>query len=310
SKLNQEILTSGDFNPALLNDPAQIEDYATRIEVKQPLLNFDGLFARKAAKAKLEATHLQAQRTKEYMQLEVAKAYMQLQLAYKSVTVLEKAKEAALANKKMAENSLKQGYLTKADMLLVEVRVTEVLNQLAYAKSNIANASNYLSVLMNDKNYSIYEPTDTLLPLVVETEKSLVSEERADIKAMSYAQKAYQQMHRANKLKFLPRLNAFGTYELHDDEIFKGDANSYLFGAQLSWDILDGSKRFGMAKKSKAEHKKSVLAYEQYLSQSQVELQRTNRMLADAKNKLALTKLAMQQSEESLRIRTNRFKQG
>lgn len=310
SKLNQEILTAAAFNPAILNDPAQIEDYATRIEVKQPLLNFDGLFARKAAKAKLEATSLQAQRTKEYIRLEVNKAYMQLQLAYKTVEVLETAKKAALANKKMAENSMKQGYLTKADMLLVEVRVTEVLNQLAYAKSNIANASNYLSVLMNDKTYSIFEPADALVPTVAKTSKSQISEERADIKAMSYAQKAYKQMHRSNQLQFLPRLNAFGTYELHDDEIFQGDANGYLFGAQLSWDILDGSKRFGKTKKSKAEYKKSTLAYEQYVSQSQVELQRANRMLEDAKNKLSLNKLALDQSEESLRIRTNRFKQG
>ena len=44
SKLNQEILTAADFNPDLLNDPRQIEDYATRIEVQQPLFNFDGIF--------------------------------------------------------------------------------------------------------------------------------------------------------------------------------------------------------------------------------------------------------------------------
>ncbi|MBT8314325.1 MAG: TolC family protein, partial [Maribacter sp.] len=33
SKLNQAILTQADFNPLLLNDPNQIEDYATRIVV-------------------------------------------------------------------------------------------------------------------------------------------------------------------------------------------------------------------------------------------------------------------------------------
>ena len=32
SKLNQEILTQADFNPLLLNNPSQIEDYATRIQ--------------------------------------------------------------------------------------------------------------------------------------------------------------------------------------------------------------------------------------------------------------------------------------
>ena len=98
SKLNQAILTSGDFDPLLLNEPSQIEDYATRIEVQQPLLNFDGLYQRKAAKAKLNATQYQAERKQDYIRLMVDKAYMQLQLSYKTVEVLQKAKEAALEN--------------------------------------------------------------------------------------------------------------------------------------------------------------------------------------------------------------------
>jgi outer membrane protein TolC len=160
SKLNQEILTQADFNPLLLNDPAQIEHFATSLQVQQPLINVDGWFQRRAAKAKLEATSLQATRTSQYLHLEVAKAYMQLQLAYKTLTVLEKAKEAAMANKKLADNSFKQGYLQKADVLAVEVRVTEINNQLMYAKSNIKNASHYLSVLMNEDSITVYKPVD------------------------------------------------------------------------------------------------------------------------------------------------------
>ena len=32
SKLNQEILTASDFNPALLNDPGQIQNFATELK--------------------------------------------------------------------------------------------------------------------------------------------------------------------------------------------------------------------------------------------------------------------------------------
>ena len=95
SKLNQEILTQADFNPALLNDPDEIKNFTTKIEVQQPIFNADGIFMRKAAKAKMNAFELQTTRTKDAMKLEVTKAYMQLQVAYKAVEVLEKAKEAA-----------------------------------------------------------------------------------------------------------------------------------------------------------------------------------------------------------------------
>ncbi len=311
SKLNQEILTQNDFNPALLNNPSQIENYATKFEIQQPLINLDGIYQRKAAKSKMEAMSLKTERTQDYLTFEVEKAYMQLQLAYKAVNVLEKALEAAFANKKLAENRFKQGYLQRADVLNVEVRVTEVLNQLQTAKSNVQNASNYLSFLMNDEAYVVYLPSDSLLINTLNDENKIsVSDNRADIKALKLASNAYEAMNKADKMAFLPRLNAFGSYELYDDQIFQGDANGYLFGAQLSWDLFQGSKRFGKAQKSKAEFEKSKLQYEQYVSQSNLELNKAKRMLLDAKNKLNLTTLAMDQSEESLRIRANRFNEG
>jgi len=310
SKLNQEILTQNDFNPALLNDPSQIENYATKFEIQQPLINLDGIYQRKAAKSKMEAMSLKTERTQDYLVFEVDKAYMQLQLAYKAVSVLEKALGAANANKKLADDSFKQGYLQRADVLNVEVRVTEVQNQLQTAKSNVQNASNYLSFLMNDDTYVVYMPSDDLTIGTFTMEDKAVSENRSDIKAMQLASNAYEAMNKADKMAFLPRLNAFGSYELYDDKIFQGGSNGYLFGAQLSWDIFQGSKRIGKAQKSKSEFEKSKLEYKQYVSKSNLELNKAKRAFIDADNKLKLTTLALQQSEESLRIRTNRFKEG
>jgi len=309
-KLNQQIVTQADFNPDRLNNPSQIEDYATRFEIQQPLLNFDGFYRRKAAKAKLTASEYQSGRTRDYLKLEVEKAYMQLQLAYKTVEVLEQTKVAALENKRLADNSFKQGYLQRSDVLAVEVRVTEIDNQLQYAKSNIQNASNYLSVMMNDSSYQIMTPADSLKVFANQFSLENVSENRKDILAMESAKEAYYQTYRSDKMSFLPKLNAFGTYELHDEQVFRGSASGYLFGAELSWDILNGTRRFGKAHKSKAEFEKAKLELEQYKSESQLELNKANRMLQDTKNNLKLTTLALNQSKEALRIRSNRFAQG
>jgi len=48
----------------------------------------------------------------------------------------------------LVNDNFKQGHLQKADVLAVEILVTEVMNQLQTAKSDVANASNYLSFLM------------------------------------------------------------------------------------------------------------------------------------------------------------------
>jgi len=145
SKLNQEILTQADFNPALLNNPARTQNFATKIEILQPIINVDGYYGRQAAKAKMNAYELQTERSKEYLELEVNKAFMQLQLAYQAV------------------NDLKQGLLQKTDLLSVQVRVNEIKNQLQYAKSNIQNASDYLAFLLNeDTKNAVFKPVEAL----------------------------------------------------------------------------------------------------------------------------------------------------
>ncbi|WP_339686264.1 TolC family protein [uncultured Nonlabens sp.] len=310
SKLNQGVLTQNDFNPDLLNNPDRVQNFATVLEVQQPLINLDGLYQRKAARASMEAMSLKRQRTEEYFSFEVEKAYMQLQLAYKGVAVLEKAEEAARANLKLAQDRFKQGYLQRADVLNVEVRVTEVQNQLQTAQSNVQNASNYLSFLMNDESYVVYQPSDSLAVQTIRVKENDFSENRSDIRAMQLATNAYEAANKADKMAFLPRLNAFGSYELYDDNLFQASANGYVVGAQLSWDLFKGSQRIGQAQKSKATLEKSKLEYEQYISKSKLELNKALRMLTDAGNRLKLSELALEQSQESLRIRTNRFKEG
>ena len=311
SKLNQGILTAGDFNPALLNNPDEVTSFATKFEIQQPLINLDGFYQRKAAKNKMNAVELQALRTKDYLTFETKKAYMQLQLAYKAVEVLEKSYNLVLENKKVATNSLKQGYIQKADLLSVEVRVNEVKNQLQTAKSNINNASDYLSFLMNEKEYSVYTPTDSLtITALGSTQSPTISEGRTDIRAMLLTTEAYESMYKSDKMAFIPSLNAFGSYELYDNKIFNGSASGYLVGAQLNWNLFEGYKNVGKTQRSKAVFEQSKLEYDQYVSQSILDLNKANRMLIDADNKLTLTNLALEQSQESLRIRTNRYKSG
>jgi outer membrane protein TolC len=102
---------------------------------------------------------------------------------------------------------------------------------------------------------------------------------------------------------YLPRLNAFGSYEMYDTSIFATSAKGYLIGAQLSWNVFDGYKTIGKSEKAKAEFQKSETASENYKKQSQLELNKTKRQLIDAE-------IALEQSQEAYRIRQNRFQQG
>jgi len=310
-KLLQKSVTAPDFNPDLLNDPGQVENFNTRIELLQPLINVDGWNKRKASNLQLQAANLQTERASDYLELEIIKTYMQLQLAYKSVTVLEKAKETALENQKITKNSLNQGLIQNADYLNVEVRLTEIENQLQYAHSNVKNVSDYMAFLIGNNGELTYKPdVELTLQVINFDENKQLNHQRNDIQAMQFGVDAQEQMLKSSKMSFMPRANAFANYEWNDSEIFGFGADNYLFGLQLSWDIFGGYQNIGKIHYEKAQLEKAHLNKDNYIAKSKLELNKTKRRLHDVKNNVTLSKLALDQSEEALRIKSNRYEQG
>ncbi len=310
-KLLQREVSAPDFDPGLLNDPGDVENFNTRIEMQQPIINVDGWQERKAANLKLEVSNLQQERYLEYLDLEVTKTYMQLQLANKSIHVLEKARETALENKKFARNNLEQGLIQNADYLNVEVRLSEIENRLTAARSQARNVSDYLAVLIGEGTDFQPTPQFELVPAQNQIPEDLsLNRERKDIKANAIAAEAQKKMYNSSKLNFVPRANAMASYEWNDPEVFGFGANNYLIGLQLSWDLFGGYKNIGKIHKEKAMYEKATLQQQKYIDQSEIELNKAKRQLTDARNGISLASLALEQSEESLRITTNRFQQG
>jgi outer membrane protein TolC len=309
SKLNQEILTNADFNPTLLNSPEQIENFSTKIEILQPLINLDGLYQRKAAATKLKATELQSARYTEFLILETKKVYMQLQLAYKHLEVLKIAQKTILENSRVAKNHFEEGYLQKTDLLTIEIRVAEIENQLTHATNNIQKISNALSLLMNKTNGTSLQPNEELV--LIQTKNSFsFNENRNDILAMNEVLHAYHYQYKSDKMSFLPRLNAFGSYELHDDTLFNGSANGYTFGAQLSWTLFEGNKRIGKLKKSKSAYEKAKLETKNFTANEKNNLKNAVLNFKEAQNNLKVAQLGVEQANEIFRIKQNRFKEG
>lgn len=310
-KLLQRDVTAPDFDPSLLNDPGDVENFNTRIEVQQPLINVDGWEERKAANLQLEISSLQQERYLEYLDLEVTKTYMQLQLAHKSIAVLEKARETAAENEKTARNNLEQGLIQNADYLNVQVRLGDVDNQLLAARSQAENVSEYLSVLIGNGANSYLTPESELMPNEYEVQSSLtLNAERKDLKANEIAAEAQKRMYSSSKLNFVPRANAMASYEWNDPEFLGFGANNYVVGIQLSWDLFGGYKNIGKIHKEKALLEQAELEQKKYLDQSEMELNKAKRQQSESQNRMVLAGLAVEQSREALRVTTNRFEQG
>src|SRR5690606_2341404 len=132
----------------------------------------------------------------------------------------------------------------KSDVLYMEVRVSEIDSQIQFAKSNIQNASDYLFLLLNeDSDGKIFKPTEELSYGEIISENNFeLNPNRKDLQAYQKSLEAYEWMIKSSKSKFLPRLNAFGSFELHDNKFTEFDGKGYLIGLQLSWNFFDGLK--------------------------------------------------------------------
>lgn len=312
SKLNQERITMMDFNPDNLNNPKSISNFATKIEVQQPIINMDAVYQKKAGQIKADVLTIKTERTKEYVQFELKKSYMMLQLAYKMLETLENAKQTTFANKKVIGNYYKNGMIQKSEVLYMDVRISEIESQIQTAKSNIRNASDYLYFLLDESSENkILKPVENLEYIEhIPDSDSKLNLNRKDLQAYYKSLEAYDWMIKSSKAKFLPRLNAFGSFEMYDNKAAQFNANGYLAGIQLSWNVFDGLKAKSEQEKYKAERSKAQTEIEQYSKQSQLELNKASRQIEDAQSKVSFTKQAWEQSKEAYRIRKNRYDQG
>jgi len=310
-KLQQKSITQNDFNPGLLNHPSGTPDFTTKLEVQQPLINMDMLYKRKAAEKQIELYQYKTQRTKEYLTFEVQKAYLQLQLAYDAVKVLEEALQTTDSVYTFTDNHFKQGLIQKSDVLNAQVQVTTVRTNLAKAKSNIRNASDYLSLLMGQGDGIIYKPANTLQPETPANDTATkIASTRSDFLAMQKAIEASDLMIKSSKMSYLPKLNAFGSYQFNDRQALGFRANAYLAGIQLSWDIFKGNRTKNTITTQTLERNKLSEELAKQKDESQLELDKAYRDLADASFNIEQQKLAIEQASESLMILQNRYQQG
>ncbi len=311
TRLQQGAIGEADFLPTSLNSPSSISNLQTQLMVRQPILNLDARAMKEALTAKSNAFKQQAVRTKKVLRYQVAQAYLQLQLAYEMTDVLLQAKKTAAANLKLTQDNVDAGYLQKADVLSVELRINEIDNQLFETESNIQNISDHLSFLMGSGFGTIYIPTDELTDSdVSEILVEQLPADRSDIKAVAFQVEAQKHALNSAQKTSLPRLNAFGLYELNSNLGFNEAQHGYLLGLQASWNIFNGNKNKSAVNKARIELEKSQTQLEQFISQNNMEFEMAKRKLLESRNKIRLAEKAIEQSKESLRIKTDRYAEG
>jgi outer membrane protein TolC len=310
-RLKQEIVTQADFAPVLLNNPLYIDNFSIKLEMKLPIINMDGYYTHKAAKLNARVSSYMTARSIQQIQFEVKKAYYSLELSNEVVSVIEESLKMAKSAFKVTNDNLEQGYVKEADVLMAKVRVADIQAKLIEAKNTKQNVEEYfIFVLGLDSNTSILT-TDRLNrspSLFVETNTFLGN--RSDMLAYKIGIEVRKQMLSAQKMKFLPQINTFGSTEWNDHKFLGTSAKSYTIGAILSWKLFNGNKIWGGLQKAKAQLESAKVDYFEYLEKNELELNKAKRDVILSYEQIRIGELSRKQAAESYRIIKNRYSQG
>ncbi|WP_185958292.1 TolC family protein [Fodinibius sediminis] len=311
-KLKQEAVTQADFAPSRLNAPDAYDNFTTKFEVRQPLLNTNALFRRSAVKNQLEATKEKLKGTLEYTRYQVKDTYYQLQLMDNRLSVIARSLETARENERQAKNLFEQDMINKADYLAANVRVLELESQQSKIKDQLATVRDNLRYLLNMDEAVTIVAADSLRMRPAPSDEAIEAGDaaNAEVRAMGYRVSAAEQMLKASKFNFVPSINLFGSYELNDEVPFGSQGDSYMIGATLRWNLFSGFSNVGKVMESKAELRKAKLAYDSKVFRNRLEIQQARRSLDQAQKQLRFAESSVEQAAEDFRIRNNRYEQG
>jgi len=312
-KLKQEIVAQEDFNPMLLNDPDVTQNYSAAFQVQQPLLNPDMMFQRSAVKSQLNSAEEQLSGTRNYVEFQVRNQYYSLILHHRQLGVLETALETAAEHRRQAQNFFEEGMISKEDFLAARVYELEMESRKLNTENQLAKVEEEMAILLGMDGSVKITPTEDLerIHLAVLPEELITAPiNNAQTRAIEYRVNAAEKMVRSSNFSFLPKINLFGSYEFNDADFAGFDASSYMIGANLKWNIFSGYSKIGKVMEAKADYRKAQTMQENHRMEQENQVRQAYRALEHARQELELTDESIAQSEEDVKIRTNRYEQG
>jgi len=251
-KLTSGIIEERDFAPALLNDPRDRSQLATRLSVEAPLDPF-GRFRPLKAQSRALAKGVDAASREHALELRqrVTEAYLRAAVAHERVSVLEAAIAAARAREAEAETEVGEGAALRADLLRLKSRRRAREAELADLVADRAQALALLNELLGARADIIYV-TSGLPPLAahpMEDENTLIARalsNRPGLEALKLQIDAANHAAEAERRSRLPEVGVFA--HLTDDRggLAHG-AQSYAVGASLRVSLFDPAKNARLA---------------------------------------------------------------
>lgn len=315
TKLNQGNIKREEFDPAILNGPDAISNFASVFSLSWML--YDGGKTRsfwKQAKENEKVSALMFERVRQNVIARTAQAYVELLFAEKNIRVIDESIRSAMANLQMVTSRYKNGFIVKSDLLRAKVRIAELKERRLQAKNAIKVAN---SSLISSMGYSVSGSVNPVTALTVEKEIKRTVDEwlntalltRPDFKLIQHQEKMAKIQIDKSRAGHFPQLDLVGNYQVNSEN-FSETSDNYSIGAVMRMNLFSG---YRITEKTKAS--RYLLNRIQEMKKS-LELGIRNRTresflnVETARERINVTQTAIGQAEEGLKIVKNRYRNG
>jgi outer membrane protein len=318
STLRQRAITQADFAPDRLNYPSAVGNYQGGVVIEQPLFNADAWAGRQAAERAADASEAQQEWTRLSTRADVVRAWYGAVFASERVNSLTAAQRAARAHLAQAESMLREGLVTKSDVLLAAVRAGDLDAQLAEAEGAAINARRQLAVLLGREGGDRVGPAPGVALPSAERIRAVLAADtvdvpvtrRADVTAAEQGVRAARADALRARSIYLPRLNTFARYDWNSaDALYAGDEN-WTVGVMASWNLFAGASDVSDVRATSHRAERARAASDAAHARARLEVEETKTALAVALTRLTIAERAADQSAEAHRIVARKYSGG
>ena len=319
STLRQRTITQADFAPDRLNYPSAVGNYQGGIVIEQPLFNADAWAGRQAAERAADASDAVQEWTRLSTRADVVRAWYGAIFAAERVTSLTAARRAARAHVSQAESMLREGLVTKSDVLLADVRAGDLDAQLAEAEGAAINARRQLAMLLGREagDQSIGPAPGVALPSAERIRAVLAADtadipvrRRADVTAAEQGVRAARADALRARSIYLPRLNTFARYDWNSaGALYAGDEN-WTVGVMASWKVFSGASDVSDVRATSHRAESARAASDAAHARARLEVEESRTALTVALTRLTIAERAADQSAEAHRIVARKYSGG
>ncbi len=314
-----EVLTPFSPVPIKISEPV-LNNYNLRLTLQQPL--FTGLklmSSKKAAEYNFNASELDYSKEMNETAMNIHIAFWNYYRAIEVRNILEKSLDQIQVHLNDTKYFLENGLVTQNDYLKLQV-------QYSTTKLNLIEAENNLEVARAIFNKSIGFPLESKTEIIInglEVQSSdynlneLISEaknNRDEIESLSYKLKAAEENIVSAQSGWFPNLYLTGNYYYNNpNSRFQPLADKWNVtwdvGVTLSWDVWDWGITSSKTTQAEELSVQTQASLEKLNDNIEVEVYQNYLNLIKSKEKVAVSKLSLQQASENYRITSEKYKE-